>query len=224
MNHFLFVPRMQVGRSLFYYRGGSSKCKNSKTAYCDCSLPASSTSKPVCKKYASIYQQTEFEQSYRGWKELRHPNAQKCAKRKRRSSSNVVTLPDDNDALDYVYDPKPLRNVTVSWPTKSGKTAKSVTDYCKTAIKDSPPGKICAKINEFNFTTFMMQCVEDIKVTFSLSIFVCFFNYSNILQYTQKDLATTKEIHDNFDTSLLRLFLAQVIWAFLIEKHLHVLF
>eukprot|EP00795_Rhopilema_esculentum_P008755 gene8755-14781_t len=157
--------KMQLGRSLFYYRGGSSKCMNSKTAYCDCSLPAGSTSKPVCKKYTSIYQQTEFEQSYRGWKELRHPNAQKCAKRKRRSSSNVVTLPDDNDALDYVYDPKPLRNVTVSWPTKSGKTAKSVTDYCETAIKDSPPGKICAKINEFNFTTFIMQCVEDIKIT-----------------------------------------------------------
>ena len=161
-----FVPRMPVRKSLFYYRGGSSKCKDSKTPYCDCSLPAGSTSKPVCKKYASIYQQTEFEQSYRGWKELRHPNAHQCDIKENKQTRNVVILPDDDDfPIDYVYDPKPLPNVTVSWPTKLGKTKENVTDFCETAVKDSLPGKICTKINEFNFTTFIMQCVEDIKVT-----------------------------------------------------------
>ena len=130
--------------------------------YCDCKGKPGETNGVKCISHKKLAQPPEFQEI--GWKEIRYGGLN-CRRRMRRSTENVIILPEDNQAFDYVYDPKPLPNVTINWPTKSGKTEAQVGDYCNKTIKDSAPGKICAKISSFNFTSFLLQCIDDIKVS-----------------------------------------------------------
>ena len=154
--------RIPVWKSLFYHRAANSNCpKNQKKTYCDCKGDPQTKDGVKRKTYDKISQPPEFQEF--GWKELRYGGSN-CKRRKRRSVDDVIVLPEDDEAVNYVYDPKPLPNITIEWPTKSGKTEAQVTDYCNKTIRESAPGKICAKIADFNFTSFLMQCIDDIKV------------------------------------------------------------
>ena len=131
--------------------------------YCDCKGEPSKKDGVRCGVHKTLSQAPEFKQS--GWKEIGYGGSN-CKKRTRRSLEDVVILPDDDDAVDYVYDPKPLPNVTITWPTKTGKTEREVTNYCNKTMMESAPGKICTKISDFNLTSFLLQCIDDIKVSF----------------------------------------------------------
>ena len=154
--------RIPVRQSLFYHRKTKTDCpKKRKRIYCDCKGVPQKKGGVKCAMHEKISQPPEFKEI--GWKEIRYGGSN-CKRRTRRSVEDVIILPEDDDSVDYTYDPKPLPNVPIDWPTKSGKTEVQVTNYCNKAIKDSAPGKICAKIPDFNFTSFMLQCIDDIKV------------------------------------------------------------
>ena len=148
---------------MFYHRAYKSSCnQHAQKTYCDCKGKPSKLNGVNCVTHKKLSQPPEFQEA--GWKEIRYGGS-KCKRRKKRSAEDVITLPEDDEVVDYIYDPKPLPYVEVRWPTKSGKTAAKVTYYCNKSIKDSAPGKICAKISNFNFTSFILQCIEDIKVS-----------------------------------------------------------
>ena len=84
-----------------------------------------------------------------------------------------IILPDDRDIADYLYNPDPLINVTVpEWPTATGKTFQNVKSHCTDAISSSGPGKVCKRIENFDFNPFIQQCIEDIQVISMLCIFL----------------------------------------------------
>ena len=155
--------RLPVKKSLFYHRGRVTDCKKEEKRYCHCKGVPRKKDGVKCKLHKTISQQPAFPAGTDGWKEIRYHRSNNCKSRKRRSL-DVIILPEDDEAVGYIYDPKPLPNVTITWPTKSGKTEKGVSNYCNATIRNSPPGKVCMKIADFNFTSFLMQCIDDIKV------------------------------------------------------------
>ena len=156
---------MPVRKSLFYHRGKKSDCQTkSEKSYCHCKGNPRKRDGVKCEVHNKLSQQPEFSGSNDGWKEIRYGGSNKCSSRKRRSLENVIILPEDDEAVDYEYDPKPLPNITISWPTKTGKTEKEVVKYCNDTIRNSAPGKVCKKISGFDFTSFVQQCIDDIKV------------------------------------------------------------
>ena len=73
-------------------------------------------------------------------------------------------MSDVDEPSVFMYDPKP-RNITVpTWPTGTGKTLAGVTIHCFNAIRQSQAGKVCSKIESFDFQVYIDQCVEDTKV------------------------------------------------------------
>ena len=149
---------------MFYYHEAKTDCAEKEiTVYCDCKGNRQKKDGAKCAVHNKISQPPEFKES--GWKEIRYRESS-CKGRKKRSVEEVIILPED-DGIDYVYNPKPLPNVTIEWPTKSGKTKDQVTNYCNKTIMDSAPGKICVKIYDFNFNPFLLQCIDDIKVSSS---------------------------------------------------------
>ena len=97
---------------------------------------------------------------------MNFPGGKHCGKRRRRSLGDSIVLPDDSDLADYLYNPDPLINVTVpDWPTPTGKTLESVRSHCTDKVKSSESGKICKRIENFDFNPFIDQCIDDIQVT-----------------------------------------------------------
>ena len=95
---------------------------------------------------------------------LVNPAANKCNKRKRRSLDAGVVLPEDDDSVFYKYDPAPMEPVNITWPTTSGKTQSQVRSYCNHKLRNSAPGKLCTKLPDFSFDTYVQQCMDDIQV------------------------------------------------------------
>ena len=156
--------RISVGKSLFYFKTEKDLCKeNDARQYCTCN------GRTLQCPYTTIYHREDFETSSSGWTELRYSNFKNCPNaRKRRSVQNYIILPNDVEGTDYIYDPKPIGNITLpKWPTASGKTLERVQNYCRNAIMNSETGSVCSEVPGFNFTTFLLQCVEDIKVLFA---------------------------------------------------------
>ena len=158
-----FDNRIPVGQSLFYYRANKLDCHQTvQKSYCSCKGKPTEMNGVNCIKYKNLSQPPEFQEI--GWKEIRYGGVN-CKRRRKRSAENIIILPEDDEAVDYVYDPRSLPYVMVRWPTKSGKTEAQVTSHCNKSIRESAPGKICAKISNFNFTPFLLQCIDDIKVS-----------------------------------------------------------
>lgn len=153
-----------MGKSLFYHRAKESGCQKQEKLYCHCTGEPSKKDKVICEAHQTISHQPKFPSAGDDWIEFRYPGESSCSKRKKRSLESVITLPEDDEAIGYVYDPKPLANISVEWPTKSGRTEENVTNYCNEAIRNSAPGKVCAKMADFNFTSYILQCIDDIKV------------------------------------------------------------
>ena len=155
-----------MGKSLFYYEDLSHSCKERKAkVYCICTGNGLSQ----CS-YKTIYHREEFETSTSRWTEMRYGGFTKCSTgRNRRDVQQYIIIPNDGENTDYIYDPKPIGNLSISkWPTVSGKTFETVQNYCRNAIVESETGKVCGKVEGFNFTIFLKQCMEDIKVSIAL--------------------------------------------------------
>ncbi len=102
-----------------------------------------------------------------GFEPIEFPPPAACRprrRRKRRSASKDFLVPDDASSMSYVYDPAPLPEVNVSWPTTSGKTLSQVRIYCRDKIKKSQPGLVCQSIPDFDFQTYISQCIDDVQV------------------------------------------------------------
>lgn len=134
-----------------------------KKQYCTCTLKANGKSTVNCG-YKSAANRPNYSLGLQGWKSLGFSANYKCSQRKRRATDDSILLPNDEDFSNYIYDPTPF-NVTIpSWPTKTGKAKNSVTLYCTKAVKDSEAGRVCGVIPSFNFSSFIDQCIEDVKV------------------------------------------------------------
>ena len=122
--------------------------------------------------FTSIVNKPKYIQGTKGWKDLNFPGGKHCGKRRRRATSeDEIILPDDNQLVDYVYDPDPLNNITIpDWPTPSGKTYNFVKRHCEEAVMNSKPGKVCKKIGDFEFKPFVDQCIDDIQVRINVTI------------------------------------------------------
>lgn len=48
---------------------------------------------------------------------------------------------------------------------------ENATKYCKSAIEDSIGGKTCSNLVGTNLTVFVMECIEDLKVSLLTSIY-----------------------------------------------------
>ena len=162
--------RLAPGHSMFYYKGGPRKC-NAKRAkhYCTCKefCCGRQPSRQINCDYTGYAQRPKYIQGMKGWKKLNFPGAEHCGKRKRRSTSSEIILPDDDSELeDYMYNPDPNLNVTAPiWPTNTGKTEIETRRHCEKVIKDSEPGKVCKSyIPDFDFEPFVEQCIEDVQV------------------------------------------------------------
>ena len=150
--------RLPVGRSLFYYRDTKTKCpKVPEKKYCHCS----DFNTARCNR-GSAAEQVELKK--RDMTTLVNPAANKCNKRKRRSLDAGVVLPEDDDSVFYKYDPAPMEPVNITWPTTSGKTQSQVRSYCNQKLRNSAPGKLCTKLPDFSFDTYVQQCMDDIQV------------------------------------------------------------
>ena len=98
---------------------------------------------------------------------MNFPGGKHCGKRRRKSINDDIVLPNDNDLGGYLYNPDPLINVTIpDWPTPNGNTLNSVKNHCKDVITSSAPGKICSRIDNFDFMLYIDQCIDDIQVLF----------------------------------------------------------
>ena len=77
----------------------------------------------------------------------------------------AVVLPEEDDSAFYVYNPTPLIQINITWPTPKNKTLSDVRKYCDNLLKSSAPGKLCAKLPDFSFATHTQQCIDDVQVS-----------------------------------------------------------
>ena len=141
------------------------KCNATRAKhYCTCKEKAGHRPVVNCQ-FTSIVNKPKYLQGQRGWKNLKFPGGEHCGKRKRRSLADDIVLPDDRDIADYLYNPDPLVNISISeWPTPLGKTLQNVKRHCTDAVKTSEAGMVCKRIENFYFTPFIEQCIEDVQV------------------------------------------------------------
>ncbi len=180
----LYFSRLGVGKSLFYYKGGPRRCRATRVKhYCTCEERCCGKRNVKCD-FNGYAKRPKYKKGFEGWKDLNFPGGEHCGKkRKRRSTTDRIILPDDdNDLSDYVYDPVQITPVVPLWPTSSGKTLASVKNYCENQIKNSDIAKICLKlIDGLSFDKFITECITDIQVCLILFIFLQKLNYASSL-------------------------------------------
>ncbi len=115
-SHLFF--RLPVNTSLFYYEGGEPKCREKTKDFCQC-LTVDGRVSSNCN-FANIADRPEYKRT--GWTVLESPGSERCRRRKKRSTSSDISLPNDSKSMFYVYDPTPLPRVNTTWPTALGKT------------------------------------------------------------------------------------------------------
>lgn len=153
------LVRLEVGKSFFYYKDKGHGCSKKKARkYCNCVINRSTN----CKSGTNA-EHNEFQRSQ--MTTLAAPISTECNKRKRRSIQKTVVLPEEDDSAFYVYNPPPLIQVNITWPTPKNKTLSDVRKYCNNLLKNSGPGRLCAKLPDFSFETYMQQCIDDVQVS-----------------------------------------------------------
>ncbi len=145
---------------MFYYEGGEPKCREKTKDFCQC-LTINGKLSSNCR-FANIADRPEYKRT--GWTVLESPGSERCRRRKKRSTSSDISLPNDSKSMFYVYDPTPLPRVNTTWPTALGKTQNQVTTYCTDQVMKSQSGLVCQSIADFDFKPFISQCIEDVKV------------------------------------------------------------
>eukprot|EP00112_Aurelia_sp_Birch-Aquarium-sp1_P007564 Seg1825.1 transcript_id=Seg1825.1/GoldUCD/mRNA.D3Y31 product="Protein cornichon 1" protein_id=Seg1825.1/GoldUCD/D3Y31 len=154
--------RLSVGTSLFYYKPSEKKCFKSQR-YCKCTPPDDHPEDLVinCNSDLTNNQDT----GCTGYTEYKFPGADHCPQVQTPTACNTIEMPDVDEPTNHIYDPKPW-NVTIpTWPTELGKTEAFVKNHCSNAIRNSQAGKVCNKIELFDFQVFIDQCVEDTKIS-----------------------------------------------------------
>ncbi|XP_057308788.1 von Willebrand factor D and EGF domain-containing protein-like isoform X2 [Hydractinia symbiolongicarpus] len=155
--------KIPVGESLFYYKGGHSKC-----------LPSRADKYCVCGKNKVIECLNKFSDGPKYTHEnavvigIQHPIFDHCHRREKRSvaDKSFITLPDDGDTGIYIYDPKQTNGTIADFPTKTGKTRTGTEYKCTKALQESSAGKACmSQIKGYDISGFVDQCVLDVQVT-----------------------------------------------------------
>ena len=168
-----------MGKSLFYYKGGPKKCHAQRIKYyctcqgCTCNGCCGNKRTVKCD-YSSFAKRPKYRVGTQGWKNLNFPGGKHCGKRKRRSTSDDIILPDDELELgDYVYNPGNITARVPTWPTPTGKSEASTRRHCENALRNSEVGKACLKlILGLDLTPFIEECLEDVQVRYISCIFV----------------------------------------------------
>ncbi len=138
-----------MGTSLFYHKPTKIICVSQ-------SQPKPSQNKHEAKK-----------SRFQGYREFQFPATKFCENViERPTSENVIVMNEEDVIQSYIYNPKPMVPVKHSWPTAKGKTLEGSRSRCLNEIRNCSEGKICNRVESLNFTNFIDQCVEDIKVLF----------------------------------------------------------
>ena len=179
-----FIPslcRIPTGKSLFYYRGGPRKCRSERVKhYCTCEERCCGKRQINCD-FTGFQKRPKYRNGKKFWRNLNFPGGKHCGKRKRRSTTDQIVLPDDDeDLLQYLYDPEQITPVVPQWPTPKGKTLTGTRSFCNREIGNSEVAKVCMKlIDGFDVTDFVVECVSDIQVNIlSFSYFMFSLNIS----------------------------------------------
>ena len=71
---------------------------------------------------------------------------------------------DDQDAIP-AFNPTVTRvNVTLTWPTASGRTKENVTQFCENKLRYSKAGAACGEVEGVDVDGLVQQCITDIQV------------------------------------------------------------
>ena len=171
--------RIPTGQSLFYYRGGPSKCRAKRVKhYCTCEERCCGKRQINCD-FRGYQKRPKYTNGKKFWRDLNFPGGKHCGRRKRRSTTDQIVLPDDDENLmQYLYDPEQISPMVPQWPTPKGKTLAATRSYCDKEIRRSEVAKICTKlIDGFDVTDFVVECVSDIQVS---TVFVGKFDFDSV--------------------------------------------
>ena len=87
-----------------------------------------------------------------------------CAKRPKRAVDLQDDTVDDQDAIP-AFNPTVTRvNVTLTWPTASGRTKENVTQFCENKLRYSKAGAACGEVEGVDVDGLVQQCITDIQV------------------------------------------------------------
>ena len=133
--------------------------------YCTCEERCCGKRQVNCD-FKGFAKRPKYKKGKKSWKDLNFPGGKHCGRRKRRSTSDNIILPDDEaDLTDYVYNPAPIPVVNPTWPTPLGKTLAATRALCSTRIQNSEITKVCTKeLDAFDVTPFIEECITDIQV------------------------------------------------------------
>ena len=133
--------------------------------YCTCEERCCGKRQVKCD-FKGFAKRPKYKKGKKTWRDLNFPGGKHCGRRKRRSTSDDIILPDDEaDLTDYIYDPAPIPVVTPTWPTPLGKTLAATRTLCSTRIQNSEIAKVCTKeLDAFDVAPFIEECITDIQV------------------------------------------------------------
>ena len=111
-----------------------------------------------------------FSTGNNGWKNCESPRQGQCEQQRKEEAKkkDTIILPGDDEDWKFKYHPKPLPNVKLAWPTKSGRTEAGCRRICGDAIRNSAAGKLCSKVKEIKFETYIKMCITDLQVSWYL--------------------------------------------------------
>jgi hypothetical protein len=93
-----------------------------------------------------------------------------CANRPKRAVDLQDDTVDDQDAIP-AFNPTVTRvNVTLTWPTASGRTKENVTQFCENKLRYSKAGAACGEVEGVDVDGLVQQCITDIQVLSHLCI------------------------------------------------------
>ena len=114
-----------------------------------------------------------FLNKYVGWINFKSARQAECERERKEvpTKESTIVVPINRDEFKQAYLPKPLPDVKLTWPTKSGKTEADARRICGNAIRNSAPGKLCSNVAEVDFEIYIKMCVIDIQVC--ANCFIC---------------------------------------------------
>ena len=147
--------RIPNGKSLFYYTDKIENQKTTSKRYCTCESTTLGGLKEKCDRDSQAHSPGYGKD--RNWVELVSPYSYK------NYLGRYVFLPKEDDVFP-IFEPEEITDPEPTWPTKLGRTKSDAEAHCNNALRNSDVGKVCVKIQNFNISSFVEKCVEDIKV------------------------------------------------------------
>ena len=109
-----------------------------------------------------------------------------------RRKRSTVAYHDHNIKRRSLPDTQPVIRSNFTWPTPSGITEDQATALCQNTIRTSAAFAKCYELFQDNIFESTYSCVDDIKVSLSLSLlFLCILNIRSWLQQIIRPLIST---------------------------------